>query len=148
MLPERLKVLRKKNNLTQADLATKFGTSQQMVSFWEQGKCSPDHEILVRLANFFDVSVDYLLGREIAQTKDKEEIEERTLLEDLFKDDKQMLTDLQHIRVRLNGEIHNGDVNYSLSSTDRQVLKSIIKKYVEDMKATGTKTVKIINSNL
>lgn len=54
--------LRKKNNLTQQELATKLGITYQAVSKWENGKSIPDIAILMRLSEFYDVSLDELLN--------------------------------------------------------------------------------------
>ncbi|MDV5976583.1 UNVERIFIED_CONTAM: helix-turn-helix transcriptional regulator [Streptococcus canis] len=62
MFPERLKELRKKSNLTQKDMAEYFGTSQPSYQAWESGKRNPNSESLDKIANFFNVSTDYLLG--------------------------------------------------------------------------------------
>lgn len=144
MLADKIRTLRKKNSLTQVDLARELDTSQQIISLWEMGRVSPDKEALVAIAKLFNVSVDYLLGNTSETKETKEEIEERTLLEDIFKDDKEMLADLKGIKVRMNGEIHKGDDIYYLSADNRQVLKSIIKRYIEDMKSTSKKAVHLI----
>lgn len=62
MLSKRLKELRKKANLTQKDMADYFGTSQPSYQAWESGKRKPNSESLDKIANFFNVSTDYLLG--------------------------------------------------------------------------------------
>ncbi len=58
----RIKQLRLEKRLRQIDLAKEMGTSQNALSYWERGEFQPDNETLKKLANFFDVSVDYLLG--------------------------------------------------------------------------------------
>lgn len=64
MFREQLKNLRKQHNITQEQLAAIVGVERSSVGKWE-GKSGviPSSEILNKLANFFDVSVDYLLGR-------------------------------------------------------------------------------------
>ena len=59
----RLAELRKKANISQASLAKKFKVTQHTVSRWETGDREPDNETLSKLADFFDVTIDYLLGR-------------------------------------------------------------------------------------
>lgn len=59
-----LKELREQQCLTQNDLATALNTTQRKVSYWESAKIEPDLESLWRIADFFDVTIDYLLGRE------------------------------------------------------------------------------------
>ena len=60
---ERLKLLRKRNNLSQYKLADKLGCSRGLVANYEQGRREPDYNMLLTLAAFFHVSVDYLLGK-------------------------------------------------------------------------------------
>lgn len=56
--------LRKEKSLTQMELAKILNIDQTTVSKWEVGKAIPDYDTLQRLADFYNVSVDYLLGRE------------------------------------------------------------------------------------
>lgn len=66
MFSQRLKELRKKLGLSQAQLAAHMQVTQQAVGKWETDRSSPDLAALDRLAQLFHVSVDYLLGREDA----------------------------------------------------------------------------------
>lgn len=59
----RLKELRKEKGLTQIELAKLLNVSDRSVGFYETGERDPDTETLTKLANYFDVSIDYLLGR-------------------------------------------------------------------------------------
>ena len=65
-LNENIKKFRKEMNLTQADLAEAFGITEGAVSKWESGNTVPDISILMDLADFFDISVDTLLGYSIS----------------------------------------------------------------------------------
>lgn len=60
---KKLKELRKGRKITQDRLADIFGVSRSAVSMWETGASEPDHETILRLADFFNVTTDYLLGR-------------------------------------------------------------------------------------
>ena len=60
----KLKELRIEKGLSQRKLGEIFGVCNQTVSFWETGSREPDLDALVKIADFFEVSVDYLLGRE------------------------------------------------------------------------------------
>lgn len=60
----RLKELRKSKNLKQSDVAKAIFTSQQNYSRYENGQVEPDYEVLKKLSDFFEVSVDYILGKE------------------------------------------------------------------------------------
>ena len=64
MFNEKLAQLRKKNNLSQADLANKLGFSSSTVAMWEIGKREPNIATIKKIAEYFDVSIDYLLGYE------------------------------------------------------------------------------------
>ena len=61
---ENLQAFRKKNGLTQEDLAELLGVSRQAVSKWEQGDGYPEVEKLLVLAEKLGVSLDALMGRE------------------------------------------------------------------------------------
>lgn len=67
MFAERLKELRLEADLKQSDLAKIIEVSSSTIGMYEQGRRFPDQDILNKLANYFDISVDYLLGR----TKEK-----------------------------------------------------------------------------
>jgi len=60
---ERLKSLRIERKLSQAELSQATETSQNAICLYETGKIEPSIKTLVSLADYFDVSVDYLLGR-------------------------------------------------------------------------------------
>ena len=59
----RLKELREENNLSQWDVANGIQTSQRNIGRWENGDVIPSADAVVKLADFFQVSADYLLGR-------------------------------------------------------------------------------------
>ena len=63
----RLKLLRKKSGLTQAQLALMLGKSTSAVRMWELGTNEPDIKTLVKLSSIFDSSLDYLLCRDIVK---------------------------------------------------------------------------------
>lgn len=60
---KRLKKIRKKNNLTQQGLAQLLSVSPQAISWWEQGRRFPTGKMLIKIADYFNVSIDYLVGR-------------------------------------------------------------------------------------
>lgn len=63
MLSQRLQVLRKQKDVTQEELAKYLGVTRPAYSAYEAGKRTPDFNSVEKLATFFNVSVDYLLGR-------------------------------------------------------------------------------------
>lgn len=64
MLSERLKKLRKQQGLYQRDIADKINCSVQAISSYEKGTKQPSRETLNKIADFYGVTTDYLLGRE------------------------------------------------------------------------------------
>jgi len=58
---ERLRRLRAEKDLTQTELAKVFGVAPTTIASWEQGRSRPDIEEIALIANYFGVSVDYLL---------------------------------------------------------------------------------------
>ena len=62
MLNENLKQLRKSKGLTQEELAVQLGVVRQTISKWEKGLSVPDSEMLIEIAERFDVPVSTLLG--------------------------------------------------------------------------------------
>ena len=59
----RVNELRKAKGLKQSELAEKLGTKKPSISQWESGTSTPSFAMLCELADFFDVSLDYLVGR-------------------------------------------------------------------------------------
>lgn len=76
-LSEKIKKIRIQNGLTQSQLGDAIGVSKVSVSGYESGKRVPDLSTLIRIADIFEVSVDFLLGRE-----------DKAHLEDLLKDER------------------------------------------------------------
>lgn len=62
MFGNRLKELRKSKNLSQEKLAEILGASNNAVYNWEVGRSQPPIEIITKLAEYFNVTTDYLLG--------------------------------------------------------------------------------------
>jgi len=60
---DRLKELRKAKNVTQANVAEAINCVEQYYQKIEYGKIKPKYDKIEQLADFFDVSIDYLLGR-------------------------------------------------------------------------------------
>ena len=59
-----LKNARIKKGIKAIDLAKALNVSKQTISNWENGKRNPDLDTLIKLADFYEVSLDYLVGRE------------------------------------------------------------------------------------
>lgn len=62
-MKNRIKDLREDRDMRQSDLAAKTGIDQRTISNYETGKTIPDAYALIRFADFFEVSIDYLVCR-------------------------------------------------------------------------------------
>lgn len=60
---EQLSALRTEKNLSRAELAKQLNVSVRLISYWESGQRECDFDMLIQIADIFEVSVDYLLGR-------------------------------------------------------------------------------------
>lgn len=73
---ERIQALRKEKNLTQDELAKKLECSKQSIYRYENNQSQMDTHTLIKTADFFEVSIDYLLGKS----------NQRRILEDIYSD--------------------------------------------------------------
>ncbi|WP_368941904.1 helix-turn-helix domain-containing protein, partial [Bacillus cereus] len=75
MIGEKIKELRKNSKITQEQLGNAIGVSKMAISYFEKGKKSPGRESLKKIADYFGVTTDYLLGRsedpELNEEEDK-----------------------------------------------------------------------------
>ena len=62
MIYDKIKLLREKRGITQAELAKQLGITRSGVNAWEMGLSVPSTQYIIELAVFFGVSTDYLLG--------------------------------------------------------------------------------------
>lgn len=80
----KIKELRNEKNLSQLDIAQITGFAKNTICAWEKGRAQPNFETLIKLADVFEVSIDYLLGREndfgIVKVKNELTTGEETLL--------------------------------------------------------------------
>lgn len=75
-----LKELRKEKQLTQEQLAEMLGVTNRSVSRWENGINMPDFDVVIELANYYDVSIEEILDGERRKEEMIDKEEERTLL--------------------------------------------------------------------
>ncbi|MDA7028652.1 helix-turn-helix transcriptional regulator [Bacillus sp. CLL-7-23] len=73
MLGDRLRELRESRKLTQDKLAEVLGISRGTYAHYEINKRKPDYDTLIQIAEFFEVTVDYLLGKPKSESVVKEE---------------------------------------------------------------------------
>ena len=77
MFTENLKTLRKAKGLSQEELAIRLNVVRQTVSKWEKGLSVPDADLLIRIADIFEVSVSKLLGETIESERDVNAVAEQ-----------------------------------------------------------------------
>lgn len=76
MLNEQIRSLRINMGISQIELAKKLGVTKQSVSNWENDNILPSIEMLIKIATFFGVSTDFLLGLDKKRTLDIENLSE------------------------------------------------------------------------
>lgn len=76
MLQENLKILRTQKCMSQEELADRLNVVRQTVSKWEKGLSVPDSEMLIRIAEVFEVPVGELLGETIVPETEKSELQQ------------------------------------------------------------------------
>ena len=74
MLSKNLKIFRKRKGLTQENVAEALNIVRQTASKWEKGISVPDADMLIRLAEILDVSVNELIGSDVADEKNEDMI--------------------------------------------------------------------------
>ena len=127
MFAKRIKELRNKRHLTQSEMADKIDVARTTYAMYEQGNREPDFETLTRLSDFFEVSIDYLLGRVTTDSNELLKIAHNL-------DENQE----SYHKVEVNGKI------ISLSQKEFEILEAI-KKYpvaMDNLKSNPEKKVK------
>ncbi|MGV8153394.1 MAG: helix-turn-helix domain-containing protein [Alkaliphilus sp.] len=119
-----LKILRKQNKITQTELGKVVNLSKQSISSYENNTSFPPHDILQALANYFDVSVDYLLGRTTERNPVRIVKETKDLLQYLNEGEKEQFLALGIQQIVLKKEV-----------TDPGRLKELMLKAMKIMRA-------------
>jgi transcriptional regulator with XRE-family HTH domain len=88
IIVKNLKKLRDEHNLTQQQMADIFGLQRPTYTRYEKGERQPDFETLIKISDYFNVSVDYLLGKEEKKSSTEEPIIIRRLRKGTDKMDK------------------------------------------------------------
>lgn len=109
MLCVRLRELRQEKKLSQADVAEFLQISRQAYNFYETGKREPDNETLQKLASFFNVSTDYLLGRTDERNPGTSSIDLPPEAKVLFRDVKKLTPEQLELVIKLVKEFINED---------------------------------------
>lgn len=85
-----LQALRTESGLSQQQLADILKVSKSRISMYEQGRREPDLEMLIIIADYFDVSLDYLLGRTSGSVSDQAVTESSKELKALLREAKEL----------------------------------------------------------
>lgn len=125
-LGSRIKMLRTQKGLTQEQFSEMFQVSKSNVSKYENGSIEPNYDLLVKIANYFGVSTDYLLGNSSdpeLTAKDEKDIAKRI---------EEITQDLENTEVlMLHGEIMDDetkDLIKSAMETAVKISKKVAKK--------------------
>ena len=76
-IKNRIRILREDKDLRQIDVSEATGIDQKTLSNYETGKTNPDSHSIIALADFFNVTTDYLLGYADLNLRNKEDIVEK-----------------------------------------------------------------------
>lgn len=120
-LGERIKSLRLDGNLTQAELAKRLKIARSNISKYEKSQMTPSNELIVKMAEIFGVSTDYLLGRTNDRHRPYHELGAKDIkeIDTLMKD----LENQMDIGISFHGE--------PLDEQDREVLMQSIRTAIE-----------------
>jgi transcriptional regulator with XRE-family HTH domain len=112
MFADKIKRLRTARKMTQRDLADALGIKQQTVCRWESGGGEPNIEMLIKLADFFNITIDQLVGHELKPDKpSKSEQRISFYLKELSDDQKDVITTLIKTLTQSNGKQTGGVAN-------------------------------------
>ncbi len=75
IIGKNLQILRKKKKLTQAELGEKFNYSDKAISKWEKGESLPPIDVFYKLAKFYEISIDTIVGEEKIKPREIEKID-------------------------------------------------------------------------
>lgn len=89
MLNEKIKELRIARGLTQVELASDLGVTKQCISNWENNNIQPSIDMLIKIATYFSVTTDFLLGLD-----SKKQIDVSSLTEKQISNIRQLINDI------------------------------------------------------
>ncbi len=148
MINERLRELRKSKNITQSELAQKMNVAKTTIAAYEQGKNEPSMSMLIKIANYFNVSTDYLLGNSDGRIISDQELYDRLGLTD------EAICSLEHLSNLSKANEHNKKLlenvnallsdfeslnaisdylNSSMEEYQYAVIKSYVSQFGEDL---------------
>ncbi|KRM63082.1 hypothetical protein FC14_GL001068 [Ligilactobacillus agilis DSM 20509] len=110
MIGQTVRNLRKQKRISQTELAKILHVSQQTITAWETGKAEPSSSAVSNLADYFNVTTDYLLGRPEKQTESRQQTISEAIDTAMANDGKE------------------------LDQHDKDVIKSLIEAYLDNKK--------------
>ncbi len=133
---KRLIELRKEKDLSQSKLADKLNVSASIIGMYEQNRRMPSYEKLEEIADFFNVDMDYLMGR--TNIKNKFVIEENDPIEEV---DISMLNNLQKQKLDMilqsnMAMFFNGSKDID-KEEEKLIRNSIIEVFIHHLKSIG-----------
>lgn len=123
---EQILALRKQKQVTQEEVAVALGVTNQAVSKWESGQCCPDIQLLADMANYFEVSIDELMGVNLPLKPDPEPTENISVIAV-----DPLLDSARHIAMEA------GKVSTSLLQRQLRIGYGRAKKLIDTMVAQG-----------
>ncbi len=115
MLGEKIRDLRKAKKMSQSDFASAMGYSRPLIVNWEKNTRDPDTHALLKIADYFNVSIDYLMGREDyfgnyyrqgSPSSEKLTDKERVMLEEF----RGLLPEMQDLVITMMKNLHSEKV--------------------------------------
>ena len=122
MFGKRLASLRKKMGISQYELADRLGFSRGQLANYEQGKRQPDFDTLQKIADFFEVSTDYLLGR----SENKKSDWDSKLPELTEKDEKDIAKRMDKIKEDLKKAKDTDGLNFYGEPMSEEAIESLL----------------------
>lgn len=110
MIGQTVRNLRKQKRISQTELAKILHVSQQTITAWETGKAEPSSSAVSNLADYFNVTTDYLLGRPEKQTESRQQTISEAIDTAMANDGKE------------------------LDQHDKDVIKSLVEAYLDNKK--------------
>lgn len=74
MFGQRLRELRKEKRMSQQEMGEILNASQQSIGNWERGRNFPPEEVVLKVADYFDVSIDYLYGKDVPRWATQDDV--------------------------------------------------------------------------
>ncbi|RKI36739.1 XRE family transcriptional regulator [bacterium D16-51] len=161
MFAHRLRALRQEKNLTQTELAKKMNVAKTTIASYEQGKNEPNLSMLIKIADYFNVSIDYLLGNSDGRIISDQELYDRLGLTDEAICSLEQLCNLSKLNEHNKKLLKNINIllsdyetlsaisdylNSSLEDYQYAIVKSYVSQFGEDLLETPETKEQILSA--